>query len=134
MLHDRVCIDMNILKKKQAKMPVDPIYIDLEKKVGRTLTDVEWIHPEADIYDGGHIAFRTGEKVISGVVSLAPRMVEVRMESPYGGISGVETIDADMPVIFTEHPYETSPASLAGKDRARRLLLRLYYSADGTTA
>ncbi len=107
--------------------------ITLERKVDRMLNNVEWIHPESDIYDGSHIAFRIGETVIRGVVSLAPRMVEVTMESPHTGFTGIETIDADMPVIFTEHPYEISPASLAGKDRARRLLLKLYYSASDTT-
>ena len=107
--------------------------IALERKADRMLNNVEWIHPESDIYDGSHIAFRIGETVIRGIVSLAPRMVVVTMESPYTGITGIETIDADMPVIFTEHPYEVSPASLAGKDRARRLLLKLYYSALGAT-
>lgn len=107
--------------------------IALERKVDRMLNIVEWINPESDIYDGSHIAFRMGEIVIRGIVSLTPRKVEVTMESPQTGITGVETLDADMPVIFTEHPYEISPASLAGKDRARRLLLRLYYSAEGTT-
>lgn len=109
------------------------VNIEMERKIDRMLGSVEWIHPESDIYDGSHIAFKTGEIVIRGIVSLAPRKVEVTMESPKAGITCVETIDADMPVIFTEHPYEISPASLAGKDRARRLLLRLYYSAEGTT-
>ena len=106
---------------------------ELERKIDRMISVVEWIHPESDIYDGGHIAFRIGENVIRGIVSLAPRMVKVTMESPKGDITDSEALDADMPVIFTEHPYEISPASLAGKDRARRLLLRLYYSAEGTT-
>jgi len=107
--------------------------IALERKVDRMLNVVEWIHPESAIYDGSHIAFRTGENVIRGIVSLAPRIVEVTMGSPNAGITGIETIDADMPIIFTEHPYEKSPASLAGKDRARRLLLKMYYSVSDTT-
>ena len=98
--------------------------IALERKVDRMLNIVEWINPESDIYDGSHIAFRMGEIVIRGMVSLAPRMVEVTMESPHTGFTGIETIDADMPVIFTEHPYEISPASLAGKDRDRRRCIR----------
>lgn len=107
--------------------------IALEREIDRMLNIVEWIHPESDIYDGCHIAFRNGPIVIRGVVSLAPRKVEVTLESPHTGITAMESMDADMPVIFTEHPYETSPASIVGKDRARRLLLKLYYSSLGTT-
>ena len=106
---------------------------ELERKIDRMLNIVEWIHPESEIYDGSHIAFRNGENVIRGVVSLAPRIIEVTMESPNAGITGIETLDADMPIIFTEHPYEISPASLIGKDRARRLLLKLCYSSEDTT-
>ena len=105
----------------------------IERIIDRMLNIVEWIHPESDIYDGSHIAFKVGAIVISGIVSLAPRRVEVTMESRKAGNTGVDTIDADMPVIFTEHPYEISPASPAGKDRARRLLLKLYYSAEDPT-
>ena len=107
---------------------------EIERKVDRMLNVVEWIHPESDIYDGSHIAFKTGDIVIRGIVSLSPRKIEVTMESPKAGITGYDSIDADMPGIFTEHPYEISPASPAGKDRARRLLLKLYYSAEDTTA
>ena len=76
------------------------VNIEMERKIDRMLGSVEWIHPESDIYDGSHIAFKTGEIVIRGIVSLAPRKVEVTMESPKAGITCVETIDADMPVIF----------------------------------
>ena len=107
--------------------------MELERKIDRLLHKVEWIHPEAAIYDGDTIAFRDGDKTIRGRVSLSPRYIEVILQTPAIGISEHETLDADMPVIFIEHPYETSPASLVGIDRARRLLLKLYCSIEDTT-
>lgn len=107
--------------------------MELERKIDRMLHKVEWIHPDAEIYDGGTIAFRNGDKTIRGMVSLSPRYIEVTLTTPANGISESETLDADMPVIFIEHPFETSPASFVGKDRARRLLLKLYCLTEDTT-
>lgn len=107
--------------------------MEMERMIDRLLHKVEWVYPEADLYDGGSIAFRNGDETIRGRVALSPRRIEVTLVSPAQGVSENETLDADMPVIFTEHPYETSPASLVGIDRARRLLLKLYCSAGDTT-
>lgn len=90
---------------------------------------VEWIHPEVDIYDGSRIAFRDGEIVVRGVVSLSPKKVSVTLVSPKKEIMGIETLDSIIPVIFTENLDEHSPASPAGIDRAKRLLIKLYYSS-----
>ena len=102
--------------------------MELERKIEHMLHRVEWIHPELDIYDGDHIACHYNGVLVCGRVSLSPRSIEVTISSPSQDVSEKEILDAEMPVIFTEHPYETSPASLVGRDRAQRLLLKLYLS------
>lgn len=102
--------------------------MELEKRIDSILHGVEWIHPELDIYDGDRIAFHKDGVLVCGRVSLSPKCIQVTICAPSQGVSEEEILDAEMPVIFTEHPYEASPASLAGIDRARRLLLKLYLS------
>ena len=95
----------------------------------RMMMKVEWIHPDADIYDGSRVAFRDGELVVRGVVSLSPKKISVTLEFPKKEIMGIETLDSVIPVIFTENLDEHSPASPAGRDRVKRLLIKLYYSS-----
>lgn len=107
--------------------------MELDRLIDRLLPEVEWIHPEWDLYDGDTVAFRHGGRTVRGTVSLSPRRVTVTMQRAEGDLSLEATMDADMPLIFTEHPYEESPASPAGRDRAQRLLLGLYLSEEGSS-
>lgn len=104
-----------------------------ENNIDRLLQKVEWIHQEADIYDGDTISFRDNGRIVSGIVKLSPKSIEVTLTSTTPVKTVKATLASEMPIIFTQHPYETSPASIAGKDRARRLLLKLYYSSEATT-
>ena len=100
--------------------------------IDRMLHRVEWIHPDAPLYSGDNIAFRDNGVLVRGVVTFSARSILVAMKAPVEGLSEQETIDPDYPVIFTSHPEEESPASPAGIDRARRLILKLYYSLGKT--
>ena len=97
--------------------------------IDRMLHRVEWIHPDLPLYSGDCIAFRDNGVLVRGIVIFSPRTITVTINAPVEGPSEQEAIDANYPVIFTSHPEEESPASPAGIDRARRLILKLYYSS-----
>ena len=104
-----------------------------EGMIDRMLHRVEWIHPDLPLYSGDSIAFRDNGTLVRGIVTFSPRTITVTINVPVDGPSEQETIDSNYPVIFTSHPEEESPASPAGIDRARRLILRLYYSLGKTS-
>ena len=103
-----------------------------EGMIDRMLQRVEWIHPDAPLYSGDNIAFRDNGVLVRGVVAFSPRSILVTIKAPIEGLSEQDTIAPNFPVIFTTHPDEESPASPAGIDRARRLILKLYYSSGKT--
>ena len=103
-----------------------------EGMIDRMLHRVEWIHPEVPLYSGDNIAFRDNGVTVRGVVTFSPRSILVTIKAPVEGLSEQETIAPNYPVIFTAHPEDESPASPAGIDRARRLILKLYYSFGKT--
>lgn len=104
-----------------------------EGMIDRMIQKVEWIHPDAPLYSGDSIAFRDNGVFVRGLVTLSPRTIIVTIKAPIDGPTERETIAPNYPVIFTTHPEEESPASLAGIDRARRMILKLYYSLGKTS-
>lgn len=105
---------------------------DMEWKIERGMHNVEWLNPDNPLMSGDHIAFREEGVLVWGVVTFTPRTLTVTMRVPVEAPAAQETIEPEFPVIFRTDPKRESPASPMGIDRARRLILRLYYSFGKT--
>ncbi len=102
--------------------------------IDKMVRTVEWIQPDTNLYDGDRLAFRHEGILVRGLVELHPRKIKITVELPKAGATGTDMLDSNMPVIFTEHPYEKSPASHVGKERAKRLLISLFYLFESNTS
>ena len=90
---------------------------------------VSWEPLSRPLQDGGRITGRIGELVVSGTVTIAPKIICVELDLPARQPSVQMSLPLVYPAIFTEDPWEGSPANDYGVDAARRLLLNSYYGS-----
>ena len=88
---------------------------------------VNWEPISEPLLSGDRITCRIGDTVISGKVTVSPKVITVALDFPREtGIIG-KSVDLLTPVIFTETIEDGSPASWYGLCIAKELLLARYY-------
>ena len=97
------------------------------KYMAQRVEAVNWEPMCSPLVDGGRITGKIGSLVVSGTVSLGPKRIGVIMDLPRVGAPQEMTLHMIAPVIFTDDPWEGSPANSYGVDVAHRLLLDGYY-------
>lgn len=98
---------------------------------GKTIDSVNWDPLSRPLQDGGRLTGRVGDTVLSGIVMLTPKTISVMMDLPRRNHPEVMSLQLIYPAIFTEEPWDGSPANDYGVDAARRLLVKSYYGSLG---
>ena len=96
---------------------------------GKRAESVIWEPMCGPVADGDRLTGRIDGIVVSGVISLSPKKIGVCMDLPRREEPLAQSIQMMVPILFTEDPWERSPANDYAIAAARKLLLDAYYGS-----
>ena len=83
--------------------------------------------PDGGLYPGGTVSCMVARETVQGKVEFSPKRINVTLLGPDPAPSAERRIRMMAPYIYTEDPWERSPANELCLSRTKKLLVDLYY-------